>query len=250
MTEKADTTLMMATYNRLDLTQRMIEHLFKVDPGRDYNLVIIENNSVDGTRDYLANLAKPERLKELKIILNEENKGIAIARNQGLNGADELETTWYCTLDNDVEMPEGWLQECIDILSANKTYAAIGVNMEDKPYRHVTKNGFTFQDKPQGNLGTACMVFTKAIHKMLGFFNTEYGPYGEEDADFGMRIRALGFKLGYISRMGTHFGVGEADQGEYREFKTACHKSNLRQFNANARAYMTKQKSLFIPCKI
>src|SRR5690606_24761469 len=101
----------------------------------------------------------------------------------------------------------------------------------------------------RGNLGTACIVFQSKLQKMIGYFNTEYGLYGEEDADYGMRARVCGFSLGYIERMGNHFGVGELDKGEYREFKTEMHKSNLAQFNANCGAYARREKQLYIPYK-
>jgi GT2 family glycosyltransferase len=182
---------------------------------------------------------------------NAENKGIAIGRNQALKIADESfpDTKWLCTLDNDVEMPEGWLTECIQIIEANPAFGMIGVNMEGKPYQIITSNGKTFQNKPAGNLGTACIVFPKSVHKMLGFFNTEYGKYGEEDADWGMRARVVGYKLGYIEKMGTHFGEGENDVGEYREYKTACHKKNLAKFNANCGAYARREKAIYIAYK-
>lgn len=242
-----DTTLMMVTYNRLNLTKIMIEDLYKsVD--REFNFVIIDNGSSDGTVEYLKTLSDSDKIK-YHIDLLSNNKGIAIGRNLGLKKADELDTKWYCTVDNDVKMPEGWLDECINILSSNKNFGSVGVNMEDKPYKIITKNGFTFQEKPQGNLGTACMVFPKHLHKMIGFFNTEYGPYGEEDADFGVRTRVLGFKIGYIERMGTHFGSGENDVGKYREFKTKQHNDNFPAFRQNCILYSNKKKPLYIPFK-
>ena len=247
-----DTTLMMVTYNRLDLTKRMLESLEKTTR-RPFNFVIVDNGSSDGTADFLNQFTiQLFGSCESKVIsLNEKNKGIAIGRNQTMKMADEHfpDTKWYCTIDNDVEVPEGWLQECIEILEANPKYGMIGVNMERKQYPIVTENEKTFQCKPQGNLGTACMVFPKSVHKMLGFFNTEYGKYGEEDADWGMRARVVGYKLGYIERMGNHFGEGENDVGEYREYKTACHKRNLSKFNANCRAYVNRQKSIYISYK-
>lgn len=246
----ADTiTLMMATYNRLDLTKRTMEGLFK-SVNVPVNLAIIDNASSDGTVDYLADIlpkAKTDHQIDIYIQQNSENKGIAIARNQNLKLADDLKTDWYCTIDNDVEMPEGWLTECIDIIKAVPKYGMIGVNMEGIPYPKVTEKGKTFQRKPQGNLGTACIVFPKNVHKMLGFFTTEYGKYGEEDADFGMRARVVGYQMGYISEMGNHFGVGELDTGKYREWKTACHKKNLSQFQANCKAYYSGQKPIYIP---
>lgn len=239
-------TLMMATFNRLDLTKQMLDSLEK-STNILYKFVIVDNASSDNTLSYLKN--RFDNNLDVYIIENKENKGIAIARNQALKKADEINTNWYVTLDNDVSMPKGWLEEIIDILKKNPSYAAIGVNMENKKYPIVSKNGKEFQDKPEGNLGTACMVFPKTTHQMLGFFNTEYGKYGEEDADFGMRIRVTGLKLGYIKEMGIHFGEGEADKGEYREFKTKAHQDNLNKFRQNCAAYFQKRKPLYIPFK-
>jgi len=235
--------LMMATYNRLDLTKRMLKSLFETTT-IPFSLIIVDNGSEDGTVEFLKDYQWP---CDAHLIFNEANKGIAVARNQTLKKADEIGTDWFCTIDNDVEMPKGWLKQCIDILKANKSYGGIGVNMEPAPYPIVTRNGCTFQDKPQGNLGTACMVFPKAVHQMLGFFTTEYGLYGEEDADWGMRTRVCGFKLGYIQEMGNHFGDGEVDTGAYRDFKTESHRRNLAAFNRNCAAYHRRQKPLYIP---
>jgi len=250
-------TIMMVTYNRIELTKKMLSSLWH-STDYPFNLVIVDNGSTDGTVEFLK-----ETFNELlihdkwpfgncasmpHIHLNEKNMGIAIGRNLALKLANEkFNTEWLCTVDNDVEMPQGWLKEAISIMQVNAAFGAIGVNMEDSPYPIIDLNGKAFQEKPQGNLGTACMVFNKKLHKLLGYFNTEYGPYGEEDADFGMRVRVLGYKMGYIKEMGNHFGSGENDQGEYREFKDACHAKNLAKFKENCRLYYSKIKSYYIP---
>jgi GT2 family glycosyltransferase len=247
----ADATIMMVTFNRLDLTKRMLPALVE-NTKRPCNLVIVDNGSEDGTAEYLSEkLADISDRLQCYLSVNDENKGIAVGRNQAMKIADDNfpETKWYCTIDNDVEVPTGWLDEAISIMTANPRYGMIGVNMERRQYPIVEEGGCRFQRKPVGNLGTACMVFPKAVHKMLGFFNTEYGKYGEEDADWGMRARVVGYQMGYIERMGNHFGEGENDVGEYREYKTACHQRNLAKFNANCRAYAQRQKPIYIPYK-
>jgi len=241
-------TLMMVTYNRLDLTKRTLQSI-EDNTKTYYNLVIVDNGSEDGTKEFLEDYKPHMNCAKYETVFNDENKGIAIGRNQCLKGAVALDTDWFCTMDNDVEVPDGWLSECVNIMTANPKYAMIGVNMEDIKYPMITSNDYTFQTKPRGNLGTACIVFQAKLQKMLGYFNTEYGLYGEEDADYGMRARVAGFGLGYIETMGNHFGVGELDQGEYREFKTEMHKNNLAQFNANCGAYARREKQLYIPYK-
>jgi len=256
-----DTTLMMVTYNRLDLTKETLHNLFRDkitnenNAGRNFNLVIVDNGSSDGTVKYLESwhsamvTSDCDFLGEVRVIYLPENKGIAIGRNIALKTAAELGTKWFCTIDNDVKLPTGWLQEAIEIMEANKPYCAIGVNFETETFPEVTKNGFTFQEKPAGNLGTACMVFKKQLHQMLGYFNTEYGMYGEEDADFGMRARVAGFRMGYIKENGEHLGADEEDVNEYREFKTKQHADNLALFKKNCALYAQRKKAIYIPYK-
>ena len=243
-------SIMIVTYNRVELTKQTLECLFE-NTDYPFNLIFIDNASEDNTIEYLEKfcadkLGHSEFFKGFKIQKNQKNLGIAVGRNQALLLAED---EWLVTLDNDVCMPKGWLTECIDIIKKNPKYGMIGVNMENVKYSSVSLNGKEFQRKPQGNLGTACAVFHRNFHKMLGFFNTEYGLYGEEDADMGMRARVVGYELGYIKENGKHLGEGANDVGEYRQFKTDSHKNNLSKFNENCRAYATGKKPIHISFK-
>jgi glycosyltransferase involved in cell wall biosynthesis len=238
-------TIMMATYNRLELTKKTMESLEKTVSNFP-QIVIVDNGSTDGTVDYLKEYMKD---KTGKLILNTENAGICKARNQALWAADQIGTDWYCTLDNDVEMPVGWLEECIGILQANPVYGAIGVNFESQTYPLVKGGGYEFQHKPRGNLGTACMVFGKKLHKSIGFFKSYGTRYGLEDSDFGMRAQFFGFKLGYIKENGIHLGVGEFDTGEYRRWKTHEHDSKVQEFRHNCALYSQGKLPIYVSYK-
>lgn len=242
-------SIMMVTYNRIDLTKQTINCLVNAAKYTPTNLIIVDNGSSDGTVEYLNSLNK-NIFNDIHINFEQKNKGIAIGRNIALKIAiEKYKSNWFATIDNDVIVPYGWDIECINIIQSNPEYAAIGVNMENTQYPIVVLNNKTFQKKSQGNLGTACMIFSDKIQKMLGYFNTEYNKYGMEDSDFGMRIRVLGLQLGYIKEMGKHIGEGENDVGEYREFKNKHHKENLQKFYENTRLYMAKKKSIYIPYK-
>ena len=223
-----DTAIMMVTYNRLELTKETIKSIFSLN--RPHNLIIVDNGSTDGTPDYLTNLRYNGSTQSIILYHNKENLGIAIGRNQALKIANDLNTKWFCTLDNDVIVPPHFLDEAIEIMEKNPKYGAIGANMEGKDYPLITENGKTFQLKQAGNLGTAAMVMSRSAHKMVGYFNTQYNAYGLEDSDMGMRIRVAGFKLAYIKDNGKHLGVGEHDTGEYRKWKTQQHDSLVHVF--------------------
>ena len=70
----------------------------------DIELVVVDNGSTDGTRDYLAALAEQD--PRIRVVQNDENRGFGPAVNQGLNAAtgDIL-----VVLNNDTIVPPGWL---------------------------------------------------------------------------------------------------------------------------------------------
>lgn len=245
------TSLMCVTYNRLDLTKRMLESLFKHTDSL-FRLIIVDNGSTDGTADFLKN---DEWLKKQiwnhphcvgqDFQFNEKNMGIAIGRNQGLKISNKYNDEWLSTLDNDIEFVPGWLTKCLDILSTNPKFA-VGLNMEGVSYPILSRHEKTFQYKKQGNLGTACTVFSRELHKQIGFFITEYGLYSCEDSDFFFRARLHGYEMAYLPEMGIHIGEGEHDQGEYREFKNKAHAEVSVKFRKSCGEYCSGQRKTYI----
>lgn len=239
-------SIMMVTYNRLNLTKQTLDNLFNVTD-YPFRLIIVDNGSLDETLNYLNDFlskVKNELFKGYEIISLDKNKGIAVGRNVALIKADKNDK-YLCTIDNDVILPEKWLSNAISIIEADPKYGMIGVNFEGVSYPLVKVSSYEVQHKREGNLGTACMVFTKNLHQMIGFFNhTDYGLYGLEDSDYGFRARVAGFQLGYIKENGKHLGVDSEDRGEYREFKTQEHNKYLKLFYNNCRAYFNKTKPI------
>src|ERR1700722_14003953 len=122
------TSIMLTTYNRLSLTQRMLDNFFQVTTS-PYRLIIVDNGSADGTPQYLQKLQPPENCLSFDTILNQENKGIASGRNQGLKQANIYGEQWLATLDNDIELPKNWLEDCTNIIRVNPRFT-VGVNLE------------------------------------------------------------------------------------------------------------------------
>lgn len=236
----------MCTYNRLEFTKRTLSSFWGTTTG-PYRLIIVDNGSTDGTKEWLEEMVEGNSAV-IHLHFNKENKGIAMGRNQGLllankHGPDD---EFLATIDNDVELPHDWLRKCTDIISANHKLA-LGVSFEGEDFPLVTRGEKTFQLKKAGNLGTACSIFHRDLHKQIGYFTTEYGLYGEEDADFYFRARLVGWELGYLQEKGKHFDETVVATENYREFKTESHKKNLVGFQRNCFAYTYRIKPFYIP---
>ena len=68
-------SIITLTYNKLKYTKKYVESLFKYT--KDFELIIVDNGSTDGTREYL------QSLNNVKLIFNDENIGFSKGNNQG-----------------------------------------------------------------------------------------------------------------------------------------------------------------------
>lgn len=97
----------LITYNRLPYTQRTLRSLWATIQV-PYYLVCVDNNSTDGTKEYLSHLT--ERNRANKIILNPDNYYPGKATNIGWKEAlkEYPQATHLMRLDNDMKFEKGW----------------------------------------------------------------------------------------------------------------------------------------------
>src|SRR5206468_3388325 len=74
----------------------------------NYEVVVVDNNSSDGTRAYLRHLASEH--SNIHVILNQKNEGFPRANNQGI---DRSTGEYIVLLNNDTIVPTGWLSRLI-----------------------------------------------------------------------------------------------------------------------------------------
>lgn len=103
------------TFNRLYYTkQTLIPFLESVDGNP---VLVVDNASTDGTRDYLEEVRKKYRFQ---VVYCDENRGITGAMNFFLNqyfGFEHL-----CKVDNDTLVPFGWWQSLRSALEEGKIH--------------------------------------------------------------------------------------------------------------------------------
>jgi GT2 family glycosyltransferase len=174
-----------------------------------HEIILVDDGSTDGTREWLAGLEAPFR-----VILNERNLGYGASNNRGAAIArGEL----LALLNNDLVLTPGWLQPMIEAheLLRGRTgvvgnvqrnartgaldHAGIFINYKGKPehvrtplWRIRVANRFKRLRRVPAVTG-ACMLIHHDVWAELGGFDEGY-VNGCEDVDFCLRAAAAGYR--------------------------------------------------------
>jgi len=199
-------SIILVTYNNLTLTRQCIESLLRNTTHPNYEIIIIDNLSSDGSQDYLRQLAYHEQ--RIKIVLNSTNRGFAAANNQGIL----LSTgSVIVLLNNDTVVPRGWLWQHICHLKdpevglvGPRTNYCKGEAKIDVPYRNLTMMEVFAAEYMQhhyrenfaiGTLIMFCVAIRKDIIDIVGLLDEEFGIGMYEDDDYSERVRKAGYKV-------------------------------------------------------
>lgn len=222
----AEVNLVVVTYNRLEYTKECIPSIRETASGYiPYIITVVDNGSTDGTQEVLKQYLEKGIIDNL--ILLKSNMGISRAQNIGWKMFDDI--PYYAKIDNDMVFnKEGWLDDIIEIFNKTDKIGALGYQCNDDgaEYPIVSDNGVKYRIK-NGNIGGACFFVPKHIKDELGYWNESFGKYGEEDADYGMRVTVGGFRNAYMidTEVITHL---PDEKGDYRDFKDRERDENLK----------------------
>lgn len=208
--------VVIISYNTKSLTQRAIESVQKF--GKDYNpeIVVVDNNSRDGSKEYLQRLKKE---KKIKLIENTENIGFSKANNQGIK---ILTTDYILLLNSDAALTKGSLSELISFSEKeNKAGAVVPMllnadgSTQDSIFMFPTlmrainqywfgKQGYFGSFAPKVNKPIqvevavmAAFLITPRGRRVLPFLNEKYFMFFE-DFDYCRELQKRGFSIYYV----------------------------------------------------
>jgi len=189
-------------FNCLPYTQAMVASLRATLPaGLEHEIVLVDDGSTDGTRDWLGGLKAPYR-----VVLNERNLGYAGANNRG---AAVAQGDLLVLLNNDLILTRGWLQPMqalerrlearagvignvqLNAATGAVDHAGLFINHQGKP-EHIRSRGPWLRGARRVPAVTgACCLIQKNLWQELGGFDEGY-INGCEDVDLCFRAEAAG----------------------------------------------------------
>ncbi|MCM3113465.1 glycosyltransferase family 2 protein [Lederbergia lenta] len=197
------TSIIILTRNNLRFTRDCIFSIYQNTP-ENYELIIVDNGSTDGTLHFLKSLGKAI------IIENEQNRGFSGGCNQGLSIANGENIV---LLNNDTIVTNGWLARLLWQLNKDDSIGIVGprsnfvipeqlispVSYKTMPQMHLFANERASEYEKQGEevdfLSGLCMIFKRTLIDTIGGFDERFYPGYYEDADFCIRTKIIEKKL-------------------------------------------------------
>jgi GT2 family glycosyltransferase/glycosyltransferase involved in cell wall biosynthesis len=175
----------------------------------DYELILVDNGSVDGTAEYIKKVYKEKKYKNFtKFIANPKNLGFGGGNNKGYAVA-EGKYILFMSDDVMVEDPD-WLTTLVNTAEANpKTLLGD---------RLITWNQLTlFRNAPTQYIAGYLMFGSKEMFDEVKegnqVFDEDFGPAYFEDTFLSARCAHFGYALKEIPNLGVnHLGSKSSDQ--------------------------------------
>jgi glycosyltransferase involved in cell wall biosynthesis len=228
-------SIILPTYNRVALLRNAIAALLRqTAPSGSYEIIVVDNNSSDGTPEAVAEIGDP-RLR----VIREPRQGLSYARNAGIEAA---RAPIVAFTDDDVEAAAGWVETIVSALDAHPQVDGVGGRVLPAWIRqrpswltrehwaplalqdHGDGRRFFDRSRPIGLVG-ANVAFRRDVFERIGLFSKDVqrvkeGIGSTEDHDFLSRLYVAGGRMLYEPRMLTMARVqpDRYDRGYHRRW--------------------------------
>ncbi|MBI2821052.1 MAG: glycosyltransferase family 2 protein [Acidobacteria bacterium] len=238
-------SIVIVAFNNLVYNRICLESVLANTAGEDFEIVVVDNGSTDGTDEYLRKLRR--RHAPVEVISTRCNLGFAPAVNRGLARArGEL----LVLLNNDTLVPPAWLPRLLRHLedpaigmvgpvtnrAGNEAQIAAGYHTYGQLERFAGEHAGAHDSRAFdiGTLTMFCAAMRRGVYERIGPLDEEFTIGMFEDDDYCLRVRAAGYRVVCAEDVFVHhFGQASlgllARSGEYGKL-----------FHANRRRFEVK----------
>lgn len=215
-------SVVIVNYNVKYFIEQCLHSVFAATEGLDAEVFVVDNNSVDGSVEMIA-----EKFPQVNLISNSDNPGFSKANNQAIRIA---QGEYILLLNPDTLVEQDTLKKCVDFMDAHPDAGGLGIKMIDGKGRFLPESkrglptpavafykifglsalfpksktfgkyhlGYLDKDKTHevDVLSGAFMMLRKKTLDETGLLDEDFFMYGE-DIDLSYRITKSGYKNYY-----------------------------------------------------
>ena len=215
-------SVIIVNYNTKELTKKAIQSVFDKTEGVEYEIIVIDNDSKDGSVEELQKTFQ----NKITIIQSKENLGFGRANNLGIK---QSKGKYIFLLNSDTELINNAIKIFYDYMEQNKQVGVCGGNLYNKNIEPATSYcmykksissyiywriiqivsklfaifnkkkfycNFNYSNKVKevGYISGADMFIRKSALEKSGLFDEKIFMY-DEDVDLNFKIRDCGFHI-------------------------------------------------------
>jgi glycosyltransferase involved in cell wall biosynthesis len=212
-------SVIVCTRNRAQFLEATLKSVLTQDyPSDRFELIVVDNDSTDGTRALVERYARVNQRTSLSYHL-EKRPGTSFARNRGI---DTARYDYVAFLDDDTVAAPRWLaafdsaiREHGAVAAGGPVFASLEPGVERPPWWSDVEGLFAFDHAhldPGSRvitlrwplwLGGCNSVYSKQLLQDHGGFRTNFGPIGRryrvaEDIDLNVRLERAGVTIYFV----------------------------------------------------
>ncbi|MGL5203416.1 glycosyltransferase family 2 protein [Cetobacterium sp.] len=255
-----DVSIIMVNYNTLELTKNTINSVIEKTSNIDYEIILIDNDSKDGSHEYFSSL----NLDNFRYIQSGSNLGFGKANNLGYKIASG---NYIFLLNTDTLLVNNAIKILFDEIYKDNKIGVVGGNLYDmdmNPVHSFLKEIYSFKTEIYINFGFilnipkkivgilksqkrddfnysnniievgyitgADMMIRRECIEAVGFFDPDFFMYFEE-TELTSRIKKVGYKI--VSVPGAKIIHLEGKSTKFKEQK-------IKMFNESKFKYFDK----------
>lgn len=205
--------VVILNWNGKKFLERFLPTLLRTLP--DYaEAVVCDNASRDDSVAFLQ-----EHFPQVTLLQNDKNEGFARGYNLALQ---RVEAKYYCLLNSDIEVTDGWIEPVIEQMDANEKIAAVQPKLlsyhrrdefeyagasggyidkygypfcRGRVFGHVEKDCGQYNDVTDIFWATGAAMFVRSdVYRLMEGLDDDFFAHMEE-IDFCWRIKNLGYKI-------------------------------------------------------
>ncbi len=198
------TAIVILTYNNIAYNKACLESIREHTEVGSYEIVVVDNNSSDGTREWLM------EQHDVKLQLNDYNAGFPKGCNQGI--ALACEDSDILLLNNDTIVMPRWLENMSKCLYSADDIGAVGAvcnhneNLQGVDFSYgdpgqmmalAEENNISDSSRWEQKLFLIgyCLLIKREVLDKIGPLDEAFSPGYIEDNDLCMRIVTAGYRL-------------------------------------------------------
>jgi hypothetical protein len=214
-------SIIIVSWNVKDYLKPCLDSIFGTVNNIEFEVFVVDNNSYDGTVDFIK-----ECFPQVRLIANKDNLGFARANNQAIA---KSKGRYILLLNPDTIVLPGSINRMIAFLDTNRNFGAVGpkiladdrvtvsvcaarrfpsiktifftvttLNRIAKCFSSSAMEWWDHKDSREvDSLSGSCMMVRKKVINKIGLLDESFFMYAE-DIDWCYRIKKGGWKISYL----------------------------------------------------